>query len=113
MAYHWKKRRKPDKDDDKKFDEKPISNFSVFFSSIYPRLYWGRILAYVAVAILLSWFGSMLSFRIHDINMCIDEAGFWRSWLKPAISIILLISVFVYLIVTKIGVTKSKIYRKR
>ncbi len=113
VAYHWKKRRKTDKDDDKKFDEKPISSFSVFFSSIYPRLYWGRMLAYVAVAILLSWVGSMLSFKFCDIVMSVDDAGFWKSWLKPAISIILLIFVFAYLIVTKIGMTKSKIYRKR
>ena len=113
VAYHWKKRRKADKDDDKKFDEKPISSFSVFFSSIYPRLYWGRMFAYVAVAILLSWVGSMLSFKFYDISMSVDETDFWRSWLKPAISIILLIFVCFYLIVTKIGMTKSKIYRKR
>lgn len=113
VAYHWKKRRKMDSIDAEKFDDKPISSFSVFFSSIYPRLYWGRMLAYVAVAILLSWAGSMLCFGSDDIIMSVDGAGFWKSWLKPTISIILLIIVFVYLVVTKIGLTKSKIYRKR
>lgn len=114
VAYHWKKRRKTDDSANaKKFDDKPILSFSVFFSSIYPRLYWGRMLAYVAVAILLSWVGSMLSFKIFDVIMSVDEAGFMKTWLKPAILMILLIFVVVYLIVTKIGMTKSRIYRKR
>lgn len=112
VAYHWKRRRKLKDDNPDEYDEKPISSFSVFFSSIYPRLYWGRLLAYIVVAVLLSWLGSMLTFSVS--NVVPDSwAVYLKNWIKPAIAFVLLAFVFLYLLFTKVGMTKSEVFRKR
>ena len=90
IAHHWKKRIKEE-------DKKPISSFSVFFNTIYPKLSVFRLISYVAVVVLLGCCGSMLS----D-----SDIRFW-------IIIILIGFVLIYLAYTKIFIKCPKIYRKR
>lgn len=58
IANHWKKR--------KKDGEESIKKFSLFFSTIYPKIYLFRLLVYCATVILFGWMGSMLCFGFWD-----------------------------------------------
>ena len=58
IANHWKKRKKGEED---------IKKFSLFFSTIYPKVYLFRLMVYCATVILLGWMGSMLCFGFWDV----------------------------------------------
>ena len=86
IANHWKKRRKD--------GEKPIKKFSLFFSTIYPKVYLFRLMVYCATVILLGWMGSMLCFGFWDV---VDGTVPYR---KLTIITILVIMITGYIIYT-------------
>lgn len=110
VAYHWKKRRKENdnKQDEGKFEDAPISNFSVFFSSVYPRLYFKRFLAYAGMIILMGWVGSMLTFHFGDV-----ECTKLTSFVRPGVIALIIVYIALFMIFTMLGFEWFKIYRKR
>ncbi len=107
VAYHWKKRRKYN-DDDKKFTERPIDSFSVFFNTVYPRIQGFRLFAYFLFAVLIGWLGSMLSFRVSDIKF-----ENYYNLAKPTIVLFAILVVVYFVLRTNIGLKCLKIFRKR
>lgn len=57
LAYHWEK---------SNLMGRSLSEFCIFFNTIYPERNWLRILSYSFVVILLGFLGSMLSFDINN-----------------------------------------------
>lgn len=87
IAHHWKKTE----------DDKPISHFSLFFSTIYPRLSVVRLAAYFSIVIILGWTGSMLSFSfscLFDISVDL----LWVKWIKPIIILLIIAALSIYII---------------
>lgn len=101
IAHHWKRRK----------EDKPISHFSLFFSTIYPRLSIVRLTAYFSVVILLGWIGSMLSFSFHEL---FSNSTFpsWVKWCKPTIILVLLIALFIYIANSNFVLLIIKLKRK-
>lgn len=110
VAYHWKKRRKENDEspDGERYEDAPISSFSVFFSSVYPRLYFWRFLAYAGMIILMGWLGSMLTFHFKDV-----ECSKLTSLLRPVSVALIIVYIALFMIFTMLGIKGFKIYRKR
>lgn len=110
VAYHWKKRRKENdgNSDGERFEDAPISNFSVFFSSVYPRFYIWRFLAYAGMIILMGWGGSMLTFHFGDVK-CVELT----SYVRPGVVAMVIAYIALFMIFTMLGFEWFKIYRKR
>lgn len=107
VAYHWrKKRRYIDKSSQKKED--PIKTFNVFFSTIYPKTNIKRLAVYTFVVVMLSFWGSMLSFRMNQLT-----CDWLQSMIRPAILVIMLLFVAGYFIKHNFGGKWFKIFRKR
>lgn len=102
IAHHWKKKREEDK---------PISHFSLFFSTIYPRLSVVRLAAYFSIVIILGWIGSMLSFSFHELfgNSVFPS---WVKWCKPTIILVILIALFIYIVKSNFILFLIKLKRK-
>ena len=99
IAHHWKKRKErilrgaSGKEDTVEYV--PFKDYRVFFTSIYPKIKWIRLIVYFSVVVLLSWIGSMLSFNVSGI------IGFSiPQYVKAIIIAVVLIFVIVYLIAT-------------
>lgn len=86
IANHWKRRRKE--------GEKPIKKFSLFFSTIYPKVYLFRLLVYCATVILLGWMGSMLCFGFWDV---VDGKVPYRKLTIITILVILITGYIIYI----------------
>lgn len=100
IAYHWKRRLK--KNSEAEESDLPIETFSVYFSTIYPKVHFWRLVSYLIVVILIGWLGSMLSFDVASPN-CI----------KLTIIVGLLILLCILVCRSKFGIIWFKIYRKR
>lgn len=99
IAHHWKKRKeKIIRGDSGEEDEVKYTSFKdyrIFFTSVYPKIKWIRLIVYLSVVILLSWIGSMLSFNISGI------VGFSiPQYIKAIIVATLLTLVIIYSIAT-------------
>lgn len=106
IAHHWKKRCKKDGDDtDKK--NVPFNSFSVFFSTIYPRLNWARLCSYIFVVILLGWCGSMLSFNCSDLKISFSDI------LCLGIVVLMVLFIFMHSVITNFTIKPFKIFRKK
>lgn len=101
IAHHWKKMKK----------EKDFSHFSLFFTTIYPKMSLTRLFAYFSIVILLGWFGSMLSFSIKDL-FCGDKGYTYYDWISPIAIGVLLIFLIVYIIKSNFMMTWLKLRRK-
>lgn len=86
IAHHWKKRRKK--------EEEPIKKFSLFFSTIYPKVYLFRLLVYCATVILLGWMGSMLCFGFWDV---VNGKVPYRKLAIISLLVFLIISYIIYI----------------
>lgn len=81
IAHHWKKRDAKNNmkiNGDKIENEityEPFSDYRIFFTAIYPKIQWIRLLVYLFVIILIGWCGSMLSFDVS--NPILKEAKGW------------------------------------
>ena len=102
IAHHWKKKREKDES---------ISHFSLFFSTIYPRLSVVRLAAYFSIIIILGWIGSMLSFSFHELfgNSVFPS---WVKWCKPTIILVILIALFIYIVKSNFILFLIKLKRK-
>ena len=102
IAHHWKKKQE---------GEKPISHFSLFFTTIYPRLSIVRLTAYFSVVIMLGWIGSMLSFSFHEL---FNNSMFplWVKWCKPVIILVILMALFIYIAKSNFILLMIKLRRK-
>ena len=87
IANHWKKRRK-------KEDDETIKKFSLFFSTIYPKVDLFRLMVYCAVVILFGWLGSMLCFSLGNV---IEGHIPYRKLAIIAILILLIIGYITYI----------------
>lgn len=99
IAHHWKKRKEKTIRGETGEEDKVIytsfKDYRIFFTSVYPKIKWIRLIVYLSVVILLSWIGSMLSFNISSI------IGFSiPQYIKAIIIVILLILVISYSIFT-------------
>lgn len=97
IAHHWKKDR-----------EKSFSHFSLFFSTIYPKVSSIRLLAYLTVVVLLSWLGSMLSFSIIELF----KFGIWVDWICPILIVILVLFLLIYIFKSNFVLYWLKLKRK-
>lgn len=101
IAHHWKKIEK----------DKPISHFSLFFSTIYPRLSIVRLVAYFSIVIILGWIGSMLSFSLGSLfEISVDSS--WIKWIKPIIILLIFIGLFMYIVKSNFILSMIKLKRK-
>lgn len=100
IAHHWKRK-----------EENPISHFSLFFTTLYPRLSIIRLTAYFSVVIILGWIGSMLSFSFHELfsNSVLPS---WVKWCKPTIIFVFLIALFAYIVKSNFILLIIKLKRK-
>lgn len=89
IAYHWKKK---GKETNKEIE--PFNNFSLFFDTIYPKLSFVRLTAYLCVVILFGWFGSMLTFKLNEL-IPFTLKGWIRPFIVIGISIFVLLFIFV------------------
>lgn len=99
IAHHWKKRKEKiirgETGEEDKVIYTSFKDYRIFFTSVYPKIKWIRLIVYLSVVILLSWIGSMLSFNISRI------IGFSiPQYIKAIIVVILLILVISYSIFT-------------
>lgn len=102
IAHHWKKKMEKDK---------PISHFSLFFSTIYPRLSIVRLVAYFSIVIILGWIGSMLSFSLGPLfEISVDSS--WMKWIKPIIILLIFIALFMYIVKSNFILSMIKLKRK-
>lgn len=90
IAYHWKKKAKEANNN----QIVPFNNFSLFFDTIYPKLSFVRLTAYLCVVILFGWFGSMLTFKLNEL-IPFTLKGWIRPFIVIGISIFVLIFIFV------------------
>lgn len=102
IAHHWKRKQE---------GEKPISHFSLFFTTIYPRLSIVRLTAYFSVVIILGWIGSMLSFSFHELFNNI-MFPLWVKWCKPVIILVILMALFIYIAKSNFILLMIKLRRK-
>lgn len=97
VAHHWKRQEEGDKS---------FSHFSLFFSTIYPKLSFPRLLAYLSVIIILGWIGSMLSFEWNKLY------EFDSSLLKLILIILILSYIIIYMISTNFIFKIPRMQRK-
>lgn len=107
VAYHWKRRRKRLVDKNE-YDIPPIETFSVYFSTIYPKIHFWRMVSYLIVVILLGWMGSMLTFHLSLLKF-----SYPLGFVKPTIIVGLLLLLSILIFRSRFGITWFKIYRKR
>lgn len=115
IAHHWKRRIEKGQceksEDDKNKKKESISSFSVFFSTVYPKTNWSRLLCYIFIVIFLSWCGSMLSFKFSDLNFSLSDSDYYSI----CAGIILLIFLFIlgHILSIRFTIESFKIKRKR
>lgn len=97
IAHHWKKK-----------EDKVFSHFSLFFTSIYPKLSLVRLLAYFSIIVLLGWCGSMLSFPGNDLF----PLDIHSNWISFSIVLIIFLFVVVYILKSNIVILWIKFRRK-
>lgn len=107
VAYHWKKRRKC-LDEEKNKKEDAIKSFNVFFSTIYPQSNVPRLFAYLFVAVIIGFLGSMLTFHITQLY-----CNWWPSWIRPIVLSIMLLFVLGYFVKRNFGGKRFEFFRKR
>ena len=88
---------------------KNLNEFSIFFSTVYPRLKFIRLTSYLSVVILLGWVGSGLDFDI--CSKTITESP-WE-WTKFFIIVSLFLFIIVSTLVRHFKIQHIKIFRKR
>lgn len=107
VAYHWKKRRKYI-DGEKEKKGETIKSFNVFFSTIYPQANVPRLFAYLFVAIIIGFLGSILTFHVSQLY-----SSWWPSWVRPAMIVLMLLFVVGYFVKRNFGGKRFEIFRKR
>ena len=107
VAYHWRKRRKY-LDEEKTKKEDAFKSFNVFFSTIYPQANVPRLFAYLFVAVIIGFLGSMLTFHITQLY-----CNWWPSWIRPIVVVIMLLFVVGYFVRRNFGGKRFEIFRKR
>lgn len=74
IAHHWKKREKKTNmkiikaEIISKISYEPFLDYRIFFTSVYPKIQWGRLFTYIFVVVLFGWCGSMLTINTSLIN---------------------------------------------
>lgn len=101
IAHHWKKE-----------DNDSFSHFSLFFTTIYPRLSAVRLAAYFSIIIILGWIGSMLSFSFHDLLSDDESSLSWGKWFKPIIILMIFVALFIFIVKSNYTLLKIKMKRK-
>ena len=108
IAHHWSIENNKCDNDNSKEQINTTSKVSIFFTTQYPKLDWHRLIAYLAVIVLLGWLGSYLTFN--------GISSSWPITLDTAKSILVVV-LFLYIIVfafqENIGVRPFRFFRKR
>lgn len=87
IAYHWKRKANS--------PVEPFNNFSLFFDTIYPKLSFFRLLAYLCVVVLFGWLGSMLTFKLNELFPFT-----LKGWIRLLIVVAIMIFLLIYILVS-------------
>lgn len=104
IAHHWKKTVSS--------GEHKFSHFNLFFSTIYPKLSFVRLLAYFSIIVLLGWLGSELTFSVKDLVFCDNKTNWIFNWICPIIVVALFLFLIIYILKTNTVVSGLKVRRK-